>query len=298
MRRWLVAVALGSAAVLAVAGCGNPGGVDGELTDDWAAVGEPQPFVPDAGTCHPRFQEIGFLSVYNPVDCSQLHEVETIHLGTFTGKDAERTSPPPAGSAARRTAWGECDKKATEALGADWRTARLLLSVVLPPPQGWSGGARWFRCDLSEVKSVDDADWVSRTGSLKGTLSAPSPLSYGCFEPKLSKDGEHIEEMVAVACDKPHRSEFAGIYSAPETSHATFEKRSNSIHSACRGVIAGYVKVPNNSDMRYRTGTIFYSPTEEQWEAGDRGVKCFLWLSERKLTKSLKGAGTKGLPVN
>jgi hypothetical protein len=295
MRRWLTSVALGGVAALALAGCVNPAGVDGDLTDDWAAFDEPTVFVPVAGTCHPRFQEIGFLSTYQPVDCGDTHTVETVHLGTFPGKDAERSTPPPAGSPGMRAAFRECDKKATGMLGADWRTGRLTLSVVPPSSYAWTGGARWYRCDLSEIESLDNNDLVARTSSLKDALRGPSPLSYGCFAPKLVDD--EVEEMKAVVCSKPHRSEFAGIYTAPDVSYDAFEKSDERVRKGCLAVIASFAKVPNDGDLRYRTGWISYYPREDEWKAGDRGVHCFLWIGDRNLTRSLKRAGTKGLPI-
>ncbi|HEX5543395.1 MAG TPA: septum formation family protein [Micromonospora sp.] len=297
MRRWLTAAALGGVAALVLAGCANPAGVDGNLLDDWPALEEPKQFVPEAGVCHRWPQQVGALGVYQPIDCDEEHQVETMHLGTFNGDTATRTSSPPPGSAGWRAAWQECHREITEALGADWRAARLSLAILLPTDAGWSGGARWFRCDLTEVKSLDDPDPVLRTGSLKGALTDSSPLSYGCFNPKLSKNDEHIEQMTSIACNKAHRSEFVGIYTAPDVTYQAFSKDSDAIHRGCLGVIAKYAKLPDNSDMRYRTGTIYYPPGEEEWSAGDRGVKCFLWLSDRSLTRSVKDAGSTTLPI-
>lgn len=294
MRRWLTVVALGGAVALGLTGCTVPAGVDGDLIDDWAAFAEPQPFTPESGTCHQIAGAIGYLSSYQPVDCAEKHVMETAHVGTFTDAAAELTKPPAPGSPGRRAAWAECEKKATELLGGDWRSARLLLMLVLPSPQGWSGGARWFRCDLGETTSLDDDTPLDRTGSLKDALRTPSPLSHGCFEPKIVDD--EIEEMKPVDCDKPHRSEFAGVYIAPEQSWEALEKSSETLHRQCRKVIAKYAKLPER-DIEYRTGTIFYYPSEASWNDGDRGVRCFLWLNDRKLNKSVKGNGAKLLPI-
>ena len=40
----------GMTLLIGLAGCGNPGGVDGELTDDWGTIAEPVGFVPVADT--------------------------------------------------------------------------------------------------------------------------------------------------------------------------------------------------------------------------------------------------------
>jgi len=295
MRRWRTAVAVGVTAALALAGCGAPAGVDRDLADDWAAFPAAQAFVPESGVCHPTIQDVGYLSGYNPVDCTASHRSETLHVGTLSGPEAKQSAPPRAGSAGMRAAHAECDRQVSKAVGADWRSGRLHLSVIFPSAPAWSGGARWFRCDLSEVTSLDDGSVTARATSLRNALAPGSPLALGCFNPKLSKDD--IEEMQPVACTAKHHAEFVGVYQFPDITYAAFTRDPQRAHKACRGLIAKYVKVPNNSDMQYRSGTIIYHPLEDEWKNGDRGVQCFLWLSDRTLTKTLKGAGSKALPV-
>ncbi|WP_326559436.1 septum formation family protein [Micromonospora sp. NBC_01796] len=296
MRRWLTAVALGGMAALVLSGCALPEGVDGDLTDDWATIGAPVSFTPPAGTCHPRPVDVGYLSSYQPVDCGQLHDAETVHVGTFSGADADRTSPPAEGSPSMRAARGECDGKANEFVGGDWRGGRLSVSVVPPSSYAWEGGARWFRCDLVETGGLDNPDVVSRYLSLKGALTTQHGLAYGCFTPKLVKDD--IDQMQPVACTAKHNSEFAGIWTAPDVPYDAFRKDDARTEKGCMGVIATFTKVPNNSDLKYRTGWIFYYPSEADWDAGNRGVQCFLWIDGRSLTRSLKGAGPGALPIN
>ncbi|GAB3140860.1 hypothetical protein GCM10027290_12420 [Micromonospora sonneratiae] len=295
MRRWLTMTALGSAAMLALTGCANPGGVDGDLTNNWAALGEPKQAVPQAGTCHPLYEKFGSLTMYRPVECGQRHLAETTYIGSFTGEDASRTTRPPEGSPAMRAAWRECDTRTAEFLGGDWRTGRLTMTLIRPSVAGWSGGARWFRCDVSEAKSVDDDEPVYRTTSLKGALSGSSNLRLGCFAPKIR--GEDIDAMQEVACSTRHDSEFVGVYTAPDGSYEAFIKDYDRMHRGCLPVIAAFVKVPVDGDLKYRSGTIVYPISEESWKAGDRGVRCFLWISKRNFTRSMKGAGNKGLPA-
>ena len=52
MRR-ATASAVALAVLLALAGCAEAG-VDGDLTDDWPALGEPRPFLPVAGSLATR----------------------------------------------------------------------------------------------------------------------------------------------------------------------------------------------------------------------------------------------------
>jgi hypothetical protein len=298
MRRWLTAVALAGVAALSLTGCANPAGVDGELTDDWMAMAEPKPFTPEAGVCLAEdFADTAYLSSYRPVDCTVAHKVETVAVETFTGGIAQRATPPGRGTEEIRTAYGACDRKATEYVGAEWRSGRLWLGVAVPSVQAWSGGARWFRCDLVEVKSVeDDGDTVSRTTSLKDVLKSASPLSLGCYAVKLDSS-KNIDTMPTTDCGKTHNSEFVGVWKSTASSYPTSNSDWTRYYDECRKLVAKYVGVPNDGDMKYRTGVVALPGGKADWDAGNRGVRCYLWLSSRKLTKSLKGAGTRELPI-
>ncbi|MEV0004852.1 septum formation family protein [Micromonospora sp. NPDC050980] len=295
MRRWWAAVAAGAVTVLALGGCRAPAGVDRDLTDEWPAFAAPVGFVPEAGVCHPTVADVGYLSGYQPVDCATTHRVETLHVGTLTGPDSGRSAPPRAGSAGVRTANAECARRVTGAVGADWRSGRLQLSVVFPSALAWSGGARWYRCDVAEIDGLDEGNVTARTGSLRGALKPGSPLALACFNPKLTKD--EVQAMRPVACTSRHHAEFVGIWQAPDISYAEFDRTSLRAHKACRGLIAKYAKAPDDGTMQYRAGTIIYHPFEQRWRDGDRGVQCFLWISDRTLTRSVRGAGAKALPI-
>ena len=62
--------------------------------------------------------------------------------------------------------------------------------------------------------------------------------------------------------------------------------------------VGSKVRVPVDGKLRYRTGTSFQLPSEEAWTRGDRGVRCFFWSGGEKVTRSIRGGGTKALPVN
>ena len=161
-------------------------------------------------------------STYETVDCARNHLAETIHVGTFVGPDALTEARPEPGSSALRTARAECDQRAREVLGGDWHTARLALSLALPSAPAWAGGARWFRCDLSETGSIDNTRPVNRTGSLRGALIGDNPLTHRCFDPKLI--GDNLNYMAPVLCTEPHRAEFVGVYEERDMSWAEFNK--------------------------------------------------------------------------
>ena len=280
-------------AVLLTAGCSGapPAGTDGDLTDDWRAPAAPAPFRPATGQCHESLAATAAVADHRPVDCAELHVSETYHVGTAADADVV----PAAGSAGARAAFQECSERAADHLGGPWRTARLAVQVVWPTKAGWAGGARWFRCDVTTA-DLDGQSRTSRTGSLAGELAGPSPLKLGCFDPRV--EGETVTTMRPVSCAKPHRAEFAGLWKAPDITYAALEKGTERSAAGCRSVIARFAKLPDDSDMQYRTGWISYNPTRTEWLSGERRVRCFVYFAERTFTRTLKGAGTSVLPVD
>ncbi|BCB89087.1 septum formation family protein [Phytohabitans suffuscus] len=280
-------------------GCANPAGVDGDLTDDWKAQPEATSFVPESGVCHLSLPEERFISreLYKPIDCATEHHYETVFVGEFTGSEKEATTPPEAGSPGGRKAFEECNKKVNEYVGADWRGGRLDVFVYYPAKEAWEGGSRWFRCDVAEIQSLDSDEISRRSGSLKDILKASFPVAYGCFRAVLTNGNRDISAMNAVTCGTAHGAEYAGVWTAPETSYADFEKNTQRAHDGCRVVIAKWAKVPNDGNLKFRTGTIIYFPDEDEWADGDRGVQCFLWISDQDLRRSMKGAGPGALRI-
>ncbi|MEV0394877.1 septum formation family protein [Polymorphospora rubra] len=293
--RWFrsLLAALAAGLILTVTGCGNPADVDGLLTDDWPAIPEPVAVVPVAGQCHESVSGSTQVSMsdHRPVDCGIIQRAETVHVGTFEDAD----SVPPDGSPRIRAAFAECDRKTRDWVGGDWRTARLKLAVRTPTETGWAGGARWFRCDLSEVRALDATLGVGRKGSLKNALTTQPELLYGCFNVILSPD-DTVASIPGTTCDRPHEAEFVGIHTAKQVTYEAFLEDEAATHAACLRLVAAYAKVPVDGDLEYRAGTLYYEPDGAAWTAGDRGVRCLLWMPE-KLNRSVRGGGDSALPI-
>jgi hypothetical protein len=297
MRRLVGALAALAAGAVVLAGCTAPEGVDGKIADDWPAMGEPKTFVPAAGVCHPNgFSETSYRTAYHPVDCDEEHQTETVYVGTFSGETAGSGTPPRRGSAALRTAFAQCDKRAKAYLGNDWRTGRLWLGVTLPSAPGWSGGARWYRCEISVLDDVEnDGGVVGRTGSLKGALGTASELSLGCYD---YTKGADTDRFAAISCTKPHNAEFVGVTTGPDGPYPAKDSDWDRYHKACRTLVAKFAKVPDDGNIKYRTGTVLVPNGPVEWKDGNRGVRCYAWLSRKKISRSIKGVGTKDLPIN
>lgn len=300
MRQWRTFGAAAALITLALAGCGTPDGLDGDLTDDWRTVGAVVQFAPKIGDCQQLMESVSSPATYHRVDCATGGGIETFHLGTFTGPLAERPTPPPVRSAAIRPAFAECDARATAFVGGDWRGARLTVRVVPPSPAGWTGGARWFRCDLIALPTVEPRLFGGRSadhpmpysGSLREVLKKASPLAYGC----LSTD--RWDELQQTSCTKAHRYEYVGSWTAPDGPYADAARDAGPIHARCRTLVARYAKVPVDRALPYRAGTRFQLPSEAAWASGDRGIRCFYWSDTKNVTRSIKGGGPPVLPVN
>ncbi|TNH31004.1 hypothetical protein FHG89_04245 [Micromonospora orduensis] len=280
-------------AVLLV-GCAGSGDLDGDLTDEWAAMAAPSAFTPAAGVCHAAdFTDVVTLAGYEPVDCAGPHRLETVHVGAFP---AQRATAPAGGSAELRGAFAECDTRATGYVGDDWRAGRLRLSVALPSGPGWAAGSRWFRCDLTELSTVEAAATVVvRSGSLRDALKTPSPLRLGCQQTRGAAG--RVQTLVPVECGRQHDAEFVGVWRAPDTPYPTRDADWAPLYTGCRSALGRYVGVPDDAELRFRSGVVVRPPGAGRWRVGDRGVRCYLWLSDRTVIASLKGAGPAGLPV-
>ena len=288
------------AALLAVtAGCAKPGGVDGDLTNAWPAMAPATGFAPTVGTCHgANFNPVGARGTYEEIDCQLQHRTETVFVGAYESPAADADEPPTEGSAGARAAYQVCDEKTAAYVGGPWRTARLWIGVTHPSSAAWGGGARWFRCEAVEVSTVeDDGDLVQRAGSLRNALAAgASDLLLGCYTVRQDSSGT-VSSMPPVACTAKHNAEFVGVWTAKDLDYPEDDAGWSAFHDGCRGLIAAYAGVPDDKDLQYRTGVISLPGSQDVWQSGDYGVRCYLWLDGAQLTSTLKGKGVKGLPI-
>ncbi|MFC4146694.1 septum formation family protein [Micromonospora mangrovi] len=294
MRRAMTTLVAALVAGAVLGGCAATGGLDGDLTDDWAAPPAAGAFTPAAGVC--QVVDTGgtlTLAAYEPVGCDLPHRVETVHVGVLP---TARATVPVVGSPELRGAFADCDTRASGYVGDDWRAGRLRLAVALPSAPGWAAGSRWYRCDLTELTTVEEkAEVVTRTGSLRDALKGPSALRLGCQQTGLS--ARRVQTLTPVTCTGRHDAEFVGVWKAPDRPYPRKDADWAPLYTGCRGVVATYVGVPNDALLRFRSGVVVRPPGPGRWTAGDRGIRCYLWLSDRTVTASLKAAGPTGLPV-
>jgi hypothetical protein len=298
VRRGWVLVGLLTAVVLLTAGCGRPSGVDANLTDDWPPFPTPTLPVPAENACYRVFSTdpAVFAKPRDPVRCADVHEVETIHVGSFAGADGNASYPPVAGGPAMRTAYGDCAGHARDFLGDDWRTGRLRLYITTPNQQYWDDGARWYRCDLVAYRdeALDEADTPIR--SLRGALTGDRAYHRGCAN--LVVSDSLLDTIIGVDCSTAHNGEFGGIFEPPDGPVPTDHNKIAAMYSAgCAGVIARFAGVPDDGNLRHRLGYAALPAGSAAWLTGNRGALCYLWFPDQTVTGSVQGAGPARLPT-
>jgi len=273
-RRWAVVLAVCS--VLVLAGCGKPAGTDGDLINGWPAFPQAVTPVPAVGACYPtEYNETWYTDFSSAVPCSSSHQTETVYVGAFTGADADRSSPPLGGSPSVRAAYQQCQQAGVDYLGGDWHAAKVELGLVLPDDKAWTGGARWYRCDVTRFQDANFDSVESGGGSAKDGLRGAKPLAVNCLV--LTDDGKgKIKKTDDVTCDKPHNAEFIGLYTAPDAAWQPDDKARGKIEDAgCEGVLSTFLGYGGAKPYSNYVGWWSWGFLEDQWKLGDRTERCW-----------------------
>ncbi|NUT37734.1 MAG: hypothetical protein HOV79_32210 [Hamadaea sp.] len=281
MRRTLV---LGAAVTaLTLLGCGLGGAdVDGDLADDWPALPQAQAFVPEKG-CHAlALEKNANREQAELVDCTTAHLSETIFVGQLSGAVAGVQDAPLATNGGLAPAYAECAGRANEAMGGPWLDFRLDLRLVLPTAAAWRGGSRWYACVLVEDKAIEDGTPKERTAPVSRT-TVPR---LGCFAGTGSGD-VYLRET---ACTAAHNAEYAGSFVATAATAPLSTSEWDALHAKCRGIVASYLGTSiDRAKAKYGNiaGTV-----SDNWAAGERGVRCYLWLRNTKVSYSARYKGS------
>lgn len=283
----IVSLLLTVTATLALTACGQGGNAaGGRVTGDWPAIADPVAWQPRAGTCHQGFEPRLMRSAYDPVDCADDHRFETVHVGQFGG-ELSASEPPAEDSPQFKSAWADCDAHATAYLGGQWRDRQVRVAITLPVDEGWTAGARWYMCQLGPVEWTGNRSTVLKQ-SVKGKYASMTVLEWGCG------NQPDTGEFVPTGCEEPHDTEFVGSFALDLTYPAVKAKYDGNdplFHHGCLNLIAGFVGVSGSAKLPRGTGSSYWLPDDEDWQAGDHSVRCFLWIDGGEVSKSLRGAG-------
>lgn len=283
--------------LLTLGGCVSlPPSVDRNLADDWPTFDVPAVPVPAAGACYTttaRDVDDMFESRLTRSACDSPHAAETFHVGTFTGPATHRTMAVSS-TAERAEVYNLCTTATKEFLGDDWRTGRLHLLTFTPSNDHWAAGARWYRCDLVQVKSQMGMV-VDRIGSLKDGLRGARSLAMGCATEVNATDAG-ADDHAEVPCTQPHTVEFAGLATTPATAYPEESDASTALFQvACRAVTARYVGMTPAQLESSQISWAWWVVRRDRWSWGDHSAQCFV-AAPKPITISLRGYGNRRLP--
>lgn len=292
MRR-LLAVAAIVVSALAMTACANPPGVDGNLVNDWSAMAAPQGSAPVVGGCYAL--NAADMTGNPPVDCHEPHFIEVVHVGTFTGTDAARVTAPPLGSPSELKAYAACTSAAKAYLGADWHAGLVALSIVLPDENGWKGGARWYRCDVSTISSIEDGTPSTAVSSLKGKLATSKVNMLACVD--WDDEKTYISNFRTASCTAKHAGEYAGAaVSSASTPYPSSDKAYERLaDSGCEAQVAAFLGLSGTRITNYSVGWAYTYTSKTQWKMGNHAIRCYAaaYTHNKYFTQSVKGIGNR-----
>ncbi|MER7007055.1 septum formation family protein [Dactylosporangium sp. NPDC000555] len=275
-----------------LAGCGGPKAGDGDLTNDWAMLSAPKVPEPKAGDCwtttttSARKLKAGDL-IQTP--CDMQHVFETTKIGHFTGTVAESSSPPAPSQLTE--AWADCDKSAGDYLGAEWQAGRVYVVVSAPTNRQWTGGARFYRCDVGALRT-EGGTFAPRHDSMKGGLAADGDLRLGCGT-QVGMTTDRWDDITPAKCTDPHDVEYVGSVSSPANEYPTGDKALDAFGKSCEAKMLAYTGMSRShwASVRALYYGYWIAAARDEWTAGNHTARCYLMLDKRKITRSLKGAG-------
>jgi len=269
-----------------VAGCSLQSSVDGDLADDWRPLPAAQPFVPLPGCHQQAADDSATMADTAVVDCKTEHESETIYVGQLTGGIAESRDLPLPSNPGLAGAYTECSGRADALLGLSWVGFRLALRLILPSADAWHGGARWYACDLVEPEVVESETLRSRTAALQ----ADTAIALRCLQTSVTGNTAHLSEL---DCARPHNTEYVGSFTATASQPPVSQADWKPYHDRCKALVGSYLGISYGQvEDRYSDVA---GPVSDNFAAGQRGVRCYLWLGKTTMSGSAKGRKT-GVP--
>src|SRR5258705_69599 len=174
----------------------------------------------------------------------------------------------------RADAYRQCGTGAVNYLGDDFHLGLFDMYLVLPSDNAWSGGAPWFRCDIVRFRDAERGD-LADTGSVKDGLRGVRPMVLTCTTVTDDGKGNFTDEQLT-DCAKPHNSELAGLYTAPNIPWPGDAKtRKNMASKGCEGVVARFLGFTSGTvDSPYLGWEFSGFRDRDLWNLGDRPIQC------------------------
>ncbi|MFG2041051.1 septum formation family protein [Dactylosporangium sp. NPDC048998] len=276
------------------AGCGGPRVGDGDLTNNWAMLGTPKVPEPKAGDCWTTMATtIGKMksSGLTQAPCDMEHIFETAKVGHFTGTAADSSSPPSPSQLTE--AWTDCDKAALDYLGAEWQAGRVHVVVSSPTNRQWTGGARFYRCDIGALRT-EAGTFEPRHDTMKGVLASDGDLKLGCGT-QVGTTADSWDDITPAKCTEPQDVEYVGSVSSPGNDYPADGKAYDAAFGkTCQAKMLAYIGMSRSHWSSVKAlyyGFWMTTGSKDEWTAGNHTARCYLMIDKKKITRSLKGAG-------
>jgi Septum formation len=225
----------------------------------------------------------------SPVPCGAAHTAEVYHVGQVDhdlisrsrGKgDDAKVATNLMFAEVRRA----CGAIASGYLGGDWHRDQvtLLANWITPARDGF------FGCALAQVTGPGGADYVTRTGTLKGAGDS-GPLAIGC----VARTGDSVRYA---SCTDEHSGEFVGAYRiTPDNAPFDAKVVASAVTKGCGQVALTYLGLPATA-TRPDLNVGYVGPTTaETWLGSDQTFACYASAST-PLRGTVRNLGTRPLP--
>ncbi len=226
--------------------------------------------------------------------CDGGHRFEVAYVGRVTD---ELDAPPLPSSATSKTAFRQCLTEVDTYVGGAYPALLINVELGYPGLEAWQAGSHWYSCDLAKGsfdRESDDSGEVSVTGSAKNAYANPAAaVRMPCFTVAESKGGV-LSDWKPVACTAKHTVELAGLVKSTSKADAR-PKEDQKLVDSCFDLIAAYTKVPAGEVDEYGIHSITSYPPGFAWEAGERRVRCYVYLTKGSVSRPLAGAGRSAL---
>jgi hypothetical protein len=223
------------------------------------------------------------------VDCAAPHTVEVFYVGQVDHSliVAERRASGQEKDVNSLVMIGEaragCTVRGQDFLGDSPRGAQVavLPDFLKPTDDGF------YVCAIAQATGPNNDAFVPRTTSLKGQAKA---VSISCVAAGTT------DALTYVPCDKPHSSEFAGLYTVTPL-NAPFDQQqlAAAVPAGCDKIVKAFMGLKDDA-KRDDVNSAYVGPkTSGAWIGSDQTFACFAHTAT-DTSASLAGLGTRPLP--
>jgi Septum formation len=129
----------------------------------------------------------------------------------------------------------------------------------------------------------------------RGVLARSTPLDARCITWQVN--GTFFTHITGVSCQSRHNGEFVGAYAAPVGPWpSTVDKRWGLAGDGCDQLVARFVGFPSWERLdNPHIGSFHMDFNQDQWDMGDRSVRCYAAAAadDGTLVGSVKGIKTR-----